>query len=166
VKDFNTRFRSLYLKLYKKHKKPVSVLDYVDSLRNNEEAWKRLSLQNDISLKQAYNAAEKVDRLMINQTRLTNQENYRRSNYNSYNTFKRNSPSIPYKKKLESEDLKRTNVYVIITRKYLDRIPRNFEPIGISCGRIRLATNKDEYSESVIIRVPIRINNFTMTVNC
>ena len=54
----------------------------------------------------------------------------------------------------------------IITRKYLDKIPRNFEPIGISCGRIRLATNNDEYSESVIIRVPIRINNFTMTVNC
>jgi len=112
VKDFNTRFRSLYLKLDKKHKKQVSVLDYVDSLRNNEEAWKRVSLQDDISLKQAYEAAEKVDRLMINQTRLTNQENYHRNNYNSNNTFKRNSPSIPYNKKLESEELKRTNVDV------------------------------------------------------
>ena len=64
VKDFNTRFRSIYLKLDKKRKKRVSVLDYIDALRNNEEAWKRVSLKDDISLTRAFDIAEKVDRVM------------------------------------------------------------------------------------------------------
>jgi len=38
------------LKLDKKRKKSVSVLDYIDALRKNEEAWKRVSLKDDISL--------------------------------------------------------------------------------------------------------------------
>lgn len=64
VKDFNTRFRSIYLKLDKKRKKRVSVLDYIDALRNNEEAWKKVSLKDDISLNRAFDIAEKVDRVM------------------------------------------------------------------------------------------------------
>jgi len=64
VKDFNTRFRSIYLKLDNKRKKSVSVLDYIDALRKNEEAWKRVSLKDDISLTRAFDIAEKVDRVM------------------------------------------------------------------------------------------------------
>jgi len=40
VKDFNTRFRSIYLKLDKKRKKRVSVLDYIDTLRNMKKLRK------------------------------------------------------------------------------------------------------------------------------
>ena len=64
VKDFNKRYRTLYLKLNKKKKKQISTLDYADSLQNNEEAWKRVSLEDDISLEKAFNIAEKVDRLV------------------------------------------------------------------------------------------------------
>eukprot|EP00833_Pecoramyces_ruminatium_P012611 jgi/Orpsp1_1/1186643/evm.model.d7180000052195.1 len=63
VKDFNKRYRSLYLKLNKKKKDQVSVLDYAESLQNNREAWKRVSLKDDISLEKAFSVAEKVDRL-------------------------------------------------------------------------------------------------------
>ncbi|OUM64785.1 hypothetical protein PIROE2DRAFT_42202, partial [Piromyces sp. E2] len=31
----------------------------------------------------------------------------------------------------------------IITKQFLDKIPINYEPIGISCARIRLATQND-----------------------
>ena len=51
------------MKLDKK-RKSVSVLDYIDALRNNEEAWKRVSLKDDISLNRAFDIAEKVDRVM------------------------------------------------------------------------------------------------------
>ena len=54
----------------------------------------------------------------------------------------------------------------IITKQFLDRLPSKYEPIGISCGRIRLATKNDDYSESYILKIPIKINNFTMMVNC
>jgi len=64
VKDFNIKYRSLYTKLDKKRRRWISVLDYADSLRNNYEAWKRVSLKGDnISLEKAYALAEKVDRL-------------------------------------------------------------------------------------------------------
>lgn len=63
VKDFNIKYRSLYIKLDKKRKRQVSVLDYADSLQNNHEAWKKVSLKDDISLQKAFKLAEKVDRL-------------------------------------------------------------------------------------------------------
>ena len=63
VKDFNIRYRSLYLKLDKKRMKQISVFDYADALQNNVEAWKRVSLKDDISLNEAFKIAEKVDRL-------------------------------------------------------------------------------------------------------
>ena len=38
VKHFNVRYRSLYLKLDKKRRRMVSVIDYSDSLQNNKES--------------------------------------------------------------------------------------------------------------------------------
>ncbi len=54
----------------------------------------------------------------------------------------------------------------IITKQFLDKLPSEYEPIDISRGRIRLATQNDDYSESYIIRVPVKINNLTLMVNC
>lgn len=64
VRDFNTRYRNLYTQLDKKKRKLISVLDYVDSLQPNYEAWKRVSLRSEeLSLERAYLVAERVDRL-------------------------------------------------------------------------------------------------------
>lgn len=41
-----------------------------------------------------------------------------------------------------------------------------YEPIDISCGRIRLATQNEEYSEDIVVQIPININNFKMQVKC
>jgi len=65
IKDFNLRYKTLYLKLDKRRKKQVSVLDYAESLRGNFEAWKKVSLKDNISLNKAFIIAEKVDRLNI-----------------------------------------------------------------------------------------------------
>ncbi|OUM61905.1 hypothetical protein PIROE2DRAFT_11972, partial [Piromyces sp. E2] len=46
------------------------------------------------------------------------------------------------------------------------KLPINYEPIGISCGRIRLATQNDDCSESYIVKVPIKINNLEIFVEC
>jgi len=54
----------------------------------------------------------------------------------------------------------------IITRKFLNKLTSYYEPIGISRGRIRLATYTDEYSEGYVVRVPIKINNLDIIVNC
>ncbi|OUM62191.1 hypothetical protein PIROE2DRAFT_11597 [Piromyces sp. E2] len=61
VKDFNLRYKTLYLKLDKKRKKQVSVLDYAESLQYNVDAWKRVSLKDDIFLTKAFKVAEKAD---------------------------------------------------------------------------------------------------------
>ena len=53
----------------------------------------------------------------------------------------------------------------IITKKYLDKLPKEYETLGISCGRIRLATKNDDYSEGVVIKVPVKIKDFNMIVN-
>ena len=54
----------------------------------------------------------------------------------------------------------------IITQQFLDKLPSEYEPIDISRGRIRLATQNDDYSESYIIQVPVKINNLVLMVNC
>ena len=54
----------------------------------------------------------------------------------------------------------------IITRKFLNKLPSYYEPIGISRGRIRLATYTDEYSEGYVVSVPVKINNLDIIVNC
>jgi len=64
IKDFNIRYRNLYSRLNKNKKKVITVLDYIDSIQPNYEAWKMLSLRGeDISLEKAFLIAEKVDRL-------------------------------------------------------------------------------------------------------
>ena len=54
----------------------------------------------------------------------------------------------------------------IVTQQFLDKLPVEYEPIDISCGRIRLATHNEEYSEDYVVQIPININNFTMLVKC
>lgn len=54
----------------------------------------------------------------------------------------------------------------IITKQFLDKLPNEYDPIGISAGRIRLATKNDDYSEDIVIRIPITINKFKMLVTC
>jgi len=54
----------------------------------------------------------------------------------------------------------------IITKQFLDKLPHEYEPIGISAGRIRLATTNEDYSEDIVIQIPITINKFKMLVNC
>lgn len=90
VKDFNRRYKSLYLKLDKKRKKQVCTLDYAESLQNNKEAWKRVSLKDDISLKKAFKVAEKVDRLI---TRLDNEPTTSRGN-SPAKSFQRNTNQL------------------------------------------------------------------------
>ncbi len=91
VKDFNIRYRTLYHKLDQKRKRKISVLDYADSLQNNHEAWKRVSLKDDISLNKAFAIAEKVDRLLpkSNQDVYENYYNSKRSNFNNPNFKKK-----------------------------------------------------------------------------
>jgi len=105
VKDFNIRYRSLYLKLDKKRKKQISVLDYADSLQNNREAWKKVSLKDDISLSKAFQIAEKVDRLYTN----SNYDGY--ENFNHYSKASYNRNFQPHQKRsydnLESQKVKK-----------------------------------------------------------
>jgi len=54
----------------------------------------------------------------------------------------------------------------IITNQFLRKLPSVYEPIGISRGRIRLATINDDYSEDYLINIPIQINNFHMVATC
>ena len=54
----------------------------------------------------------------------------------------------------------------IITKQYLEKLPSKYEPIGISCGRIRLATQNDDYSESYVVRIPLKINHLEIIVDC
>jgi len=72
VKEFNVKYKTLYLKLDRKRKGQISVLDYVNSIENNYEAWKRLTMKDDITLSQAYKIAEKVDRLRTKTTTFNN----------------------------------------------------------------------------------------------
>ena len=53
----------------------------------------------------------------------------------------------------------------IITKRYLDKLPTQYDPIGISRGTIRLATKDDDYSEGIIVRVPVTIENITFEVD-
>ena len=54
----------------------------------------------------------------------------------------------------------------IITKQFLDKLPYQYEPIGVSAGRIRLATMNDDYSEDVLIKVPVKINELELLVTC
>ena len=113
VKDFNIRYRSLFLKLDKKKRKQISVLDYAESLANNREAWKRVSLKDDIDLEKAFTIAEKVDRL----TTRMNSENFdnpyfsnshlkfKSSNKNHFNHKDHHVGNKKFKKDVDMDDL-------------------------------------------------------------
>ena len=47
----------------------------------------------------------------------------------------------------------------------MDKLPTQYEPIGISRGTIRLATKDDDCSEGIIVRVPVTIENITFDVD-
>jgi len=53
----------------------------------------------------------------------------------------------------------------IITRNFYNKLPGNYETVGVSRGRIRLATMNDKYSEGEIIRIPIKIKDFQLTAD-
>jgi len=83
IKDFNIRYRNLYSKLNKNKKKVITVLDYIDSLQPNYEAWKMVSLRGeDITLEKAFLIAEKVDRLNSAQLDNNNRNSSPRMNNN------------------------------------------------------------------------------------
>jgi len=108
VKDFNIRYRSLYLKLDKKRRKQVSSLDYAESLVNNKEAWKKVTLKDDISLEKAFTIAEKCDRLTtrINSDGIENSyptSSSKPKNFTKYNFTKKNNHSEPHKEKKDAE---------------------------------------------------------------
>jgi len=89
VRDFNIRYRNLYTQLDKKKRKLISVLDYVDSLQPNYEAWKRVSLQSEeLSLEKAYLVAERVDRLKRNNGIILSQQLDSNSKRHSDRTYK------------------------------------------------------------------------------
>jgi len=98
VKDFNLRYKTLYLKLDKRRRKQISVLDYTDSIAANTEAWKKVSMKDNISLTKAFSIAEKVDRLSIK----SYNEPYP-SRYNQFNSYsKERNFQKPHKSKLSS----------------------------------------------------------------
>jgi len=41
----------------------------------------------------------------------------------------------------------------IITKQFLDKLPYQYDHIGVSAGRIHLATMNDDYSEDLLIRL-------------
>jgi len=47
----------------------------------------------------------------------------------------------------------------VITKKFLEKLPYEYEAVGISAGRIRLATKNEDYSEDLILQIPVNINN-------
>jgi len=103
VKDFNTRYKTLYHKLDKKHRRKISVLDYADSLANNQEAWKRVMLKDHLSLSKAYEIAEKVDRLTIRNF-IEPQVKSQYSSYNSKSNFKKKT-SFEYQKPKQNKEV-------------------------------------------------------------
>jgi len=54
----------------------------------------------------------------------------------------------------------------IVTRKFLNKLPTKYQPVGISHGRIRLATMNDDYSENHIIKLSMKINKLKMNLKC
>jgi len=53
----------------------------------------------------------------------------------------------------------------IMTKQFYNKLPNSYEQIGTSRGRIRLATKNDDYSEGIVIRVPLNINGFCLDVD-
>ncbi len=121
IKDFNIRYKTLYLKLNKNKRHQISVLDYTDSIENNVEAWKRIALFDDIPLSKAFKIAEKADRLnyMGNNQRRHSSSSSQPTSSSSFNA-NRNYNNYPMKRNFEQKvqiKRKEDNDIEEITRK-------------------------------------------------
>ena len=50
--------------------------------------------------------------------------------------------------------------FCIITKQYFEKLPVEYERLGNSRGRIQLETQDKEYSEGIVVRLPVKINNY------
>jgi len=53
----------------------------------------------------------------------------------------------------------------IVTKHYFEKLPVEYEAVGKSRGRIQLATQDEEYSEGIVVRLPVKINNYEFNVD-
>ena len=145
----------LYHKLDKKRKRKISVLDYTDSSQNNHEAWKKVSLKDDISINKAFTIAEKVDRLISKSNFETNESNYnsfnKRSNF-SKNNFKSKVFIEPRKtekteKNQDIDDLTKRMKKLTINTCFFCNEKGHYQT---ECPKLRaiLAENRKQYYES------------------
>jgi len=155
VKDFNIRYRTLYLKLDKKKRKRISVFDYADSLRNNREAWKKVSLKDNISLNRAFTIAEKVDRLDIRgdfdnfshtNVRSTTQISYTTPNKLNYNKTSSHTIKKPEKDTV-MENLTRQMKNLKISTCFFCGEPGHYQQ---NCSKLNaiIQENKKRYYEN------------------
>lgn len=95
-------------------------MDYADALENNIEAWKRVTLIDDIPLSKAYEIAEKVDRLAVRLHRVPSpNRNVSNNNNNNYNKSRSSPPRNTY----ENRDNRKVSDES--ERENLTRGPRN-----------------------------------------
>lgn len=126
VKDFNLKYKTLYLKLDRRRKQQVSVLDYADSLRNNVDAWKKISLKDNISLDKAFRIAEKVDRLSIRSN-----PNYSFDNINKPKNFKNDFSPKPYFSKYPTYKRATTPTETRTTQAEIDDLTKRMKNLSI-----------------------------------
>ena len=107
IKDFNVRYKTLYTKRDKKRRKRTGVLDYINSIQNNYEAWKKLSLKDDINIDKAFKIAEKLDRLSVKYNNI-NTYNINNSKHNQNNQNNTTSRLYP-KRRNETFQTSQTN---------------------------------------------------------
>ena len=157
VKEFNVQYRSLYLKLDKKRRKQITILDYADSLQNNHDVWKKISMKDDIDLNQAFKIAEKVDRLRMRPKDLMEFQKHFRSNTHEHNHNKNNKSMFVNHKEIpkQKESLSSNS-----TDTEIDDLTRKMKQLSIrvcyyckdeghtqySCPKLRadIAANKKE----------------------
>ena len=81
----------MYTKYDKKRRKCIGVLNYIDSIQNNYQAWKKLSLKDDINIDKTFKIAKKVNRLSVKNNNISTY-NINNSQNNQNNTTSRFYP--------------------------------------------------------------------------
>jgi len=167
VKDFNIRYRTLYLKLDKKRRKLISVLDYADSLKNNKYAWRKISMKDNISLTKALALAEKIDRLSDDfdeeyenfHSKNTSKQNLYKGNKNQPNYNRQNGLKQSYFKPNAYYNNPRRNVEFSETKKgnkdsVMDDLTKRMKGLSINacffCGEEGHYLNNCEKLQSII----------------